>query len=192
MPGAEIQTAELVRHALSNGKEVFVPWLYATAERDRGRDGYLPKRAMDMVRLRDVADFEGLGRDAWGIPTVGDGQGRERLVGGEAGGNGEGHEDGNGKGKEKGEAVKGLDMMLLPGVAFQKLEGDKRVRRLGHGKGFYDFFLRRYAERYGEGIRLFGLALKEQVLEGQEGEVPVGEHDCLLHGIVVGNGNVVE
>lgn len=190
MPSSELSTTSIVRHALENGKAVFVPYLHATTARDTGADGYLPKRCMDMVRLHGLEDFEGLERDSWGIPTVGsEGVGeRERILGGD-------------REKRDGEGG-GLDLMLLPGVAFGKVkgedEGNDMVRRLGHGKGFYDFFVTRYrgriaTAREGEDWKeplLVGLALKEQVLEDGE-EVPLGDHDALLDGLVVGDGRIL-
>ncbi|KFY36024.1 hypothetical protein V494_05384 [Pseudogymnoascus sp. VKM F-4513 (FW-928)] len=180
MPSAELSTAAIVRDALVNGKRVFVPYLHVATERDRGRDGYLPKRCMDMVRLHGVEDFEGLENDSWGIPTVSDEglEKRERVLGGER----EGH----------------LDLMLLPGVAFQPINGgdeDGVIRRLGHGMGFYDFFIRRYREKTQEMAEaeplLVALALKEQVLEDGDVGVPQGEHDAILDGLVIGDGRIL-
>lgn len=180
MPSAELSTAAIVRDALLKGKKVFVPYLHLTTEKDRGRDGYLPKRCMDMVRLHGLEDFEGLENDSWGIPTVADEgiEKRERVLGGEREGQ--------------------LDLMLLPGVAFQPMNGgdeDGKIRRLGHGMGFYDFFIRRNREKTEEmaGVQplLVALALKEQVLTDGDAEVPLGEHDALLDGLVVGDGRII-
>lgn len=71
MPHSEIQTLPLVRHALEQGKQVYVPLIPA-----QGR--------MTMVRLYDDDGGSGTGdgweRDRWGIPIVGPerpaGQGR--------------------------------------------------------------------------------------------------------------------
>ncbi|KFX87273.1 hypothetical protein V490_08393 [Pseudogymnoascus sp. VKM F-3557] len=180
MPSAELSTAAIVRDALGKGKQVFVPYLHVATERDQGRDGYLPKRCMDMVRLHGLEDFEGLESDSWGIPTVSDEglEKRERVLGGERSGQ--------------------LDLMLLPGVAFQPINGggeDGMIRRLGHGMGFYDFFIRRCREKSEEmaekGPLLVALALKEQVLEKEDEEVPLGDHDALLDGLVVGDGRII-
>jgi len=44
----------------------------------------------------------------------------------------------------------------------------------------------------GTDILLYGLALEEQFLEPEKGtSVPVGEQDFLLHGLFVGDGNIV-
>ena len=80
---------------------------------------------MDMVSLHSEADYEALEPDSWGIPTPTDASITERkrcLVD-------------TGAGSE----CESLDMIIMPGVAF-----DDRLARLGHGKGFYDFFLQRY------------------------------------------------
>jgi 5-formyltetrahydrofolate cyclo-ligase len=194
MPSGEVQTDEIVRHALSAGKDVFVPYLHRNeqAEARSGESGGgAPKKVMDMVRLRGVGDYEGLERDAWGIPTVTeDGLvGRDRVLGGP--------EDG-GVGRRR----VSLDLMLMPGVAFEVEEGERgMVGRLGHGKGFYDYFLHRYRSFHEHGtektpdakMALFGLALKEQVLRDAQGpHVPVGPLDSLLDGLIVGDGQIVD
>lgn len=187
MPASELSTTHIVQQALLDGKEVFVPYLHKSSESDRGPDGYLPARCMDMVKLRDWADFEGLERDRWNIPTVPDeaADGKESILGGRGG-----------VGKDEG-VVEGLDLMLLPGVAFQ-VGKEGEVRRLGHGKGFYDFFLRRLrsgieakADRADGWPKLVGLALQEQVLAATEEELPMGENDQRLDTVVVGDGRML-
>lgn len=189
MPKHELSTNRIVHQALHDGKEVFIPYLHKSIESDRGPDGYLPMRCMDMVKLRDWADFDGLEMDRWNIPTVPhEGvEGRERILGGM---------EGVGKGKGRG-GVEGLDLMLLPGVAFQVGTAGE-IRRLGHGKGFYDFFLRRLrsgieveGERAKGWPKLVGLALEEQLLAETEDELPMGENDQRLDGVVVGDGRIL-
>lgn len=191
MPKHELSTSLIVHQALKDGKDVFVPYLHKSTEKDRGQDGYLPARCMDMVKLRDWQDFESLEEDRWHIPTipsesVGE---RESILGGRGG-------VGKGDGK-----VEGLDLMLLPGVAFQ-VGAQGEVRRLGHGKGFYDFFLRHLRhsiEQQGEveggkgkgWPKLVGLALEEQLLSESEEDLPMGENDQRLDSVVVGDGRIL-
>ncbi|KAI0521180.1 5-formyltetrahydrofolate cyclo-ligase [Xylaria bambusicola] len=185
MPGCELQTDSIVRHALASGKRVFVPYLHKSGL----PPGEGPMRLMDMVSLRDVEDYESLQRDKWGIPSV-DGatvHERQRSIG-ELGG--ESATDAS------------LDLILMPGVAFDFDPETGAMRRLGHGKGFYDYFLHRYAlavrtektsapSRDGSSVLLYALALKEQLLSPTSGEaVPVGPHDQPLDGIVLGDGQI--
>lgn len=143
MPAAEAQTDLLVQDALKAGKKVFVPFLYTPpSDSDAAVSGEGPKKkprkVMDLLRLRE-GEFEALGRDAWGIPSLSvEGvEGRENAMGGEGlslvrrGGGGE-----QGKGE-----TGGLDLVVVPAVAF-----DKQMNRLGHGAGFYDAFLTRFCE----------------------------------------------
>ncbi|KAJ3478647.1 hypothetical protein NLG97_g8519 [Lecanicillium saksenae] len=177
MPAAEAQTDAIVRHALGAGKQVFVPYLHKStlAEPDT------PTRIMDMVHLRSVQDYESLGRDKWGIPSIDDAAvaGRERILGDSPG--------------NFGPSPATLDLMLVPGVAFNA-DPETGIRRLGHGKGFYDFFLNRYYARaaehggHGSSLQLVGLALKEQWLNAEDGEVPMGVYDRRLHSLILGNG----
>jgi len=181
MPTGEIQTDAIVRHALDVGKQVFVPYLHKA----QNPLPDTPRSLMDMVDLRSLSDYESLDRDTWGIPTVNPEtvEQREHIL-------------------QTSQREKGLDLILLPGVAFQTEESSGFVKRLGHGKGFYDYFLHRYRESQkshvkepsknpGRDVLLYGLALKEQFLEATTEEVPIGEHDSLLHGLVIGDGGLV-
>lgn len=182
MPTGEIQTDAIVRHALMNGKKVFVPYIHTSG----ALSPEAPKSVMDMVNLRSLAEYESLKRDNWGIPTISPNtmEGRARIL------------------NDSTEDSLSLDLILVPGVAFDTDARTGLVRRLGHGKGFYDYFLHRYNESRadrstqslspGPGVLLYGLALAEQVLDAKTGEsVPVGEQDHLLHGLLVGDGIIV-
>ncbi|KAI0406769.1 5-formyltetrahydrofolate cyclo-ligase [Xylaria palmicola] len=183
MPGCEIQTDPIVRHALSSGKRVFVPYLHKSGL----PPGEGPVRLMDMVGLKDIRDYESLQRDKWDIPSVDSAtvDERQRSIG---------ELDGEGS------ADAPLDLILLPGVAFDLDPETDVVRRLGHGKGFYDYFLHRYAlaidtggasSKDGASVLLYALALKEQFLSPTSGEtVPVGPHDQPLDGVVLGDGQI--
>lgn len=181
MPSAEVQTDEIVRHALASGKHVFVPYLHKSPE---SSNPALPARVMDMVRLNDVQDYESLKRDKWGIPSIDPAtvHDRQRILGGTD----SQHSD---------QAT--LDLVLMPGVAFDVAPQSDEIRRLGHGRGFYDLFLERYAEKLkklnvkGPSVLLYGLGLKEQFLSSATEEVPVGAYDQPLHGLILGDGKTV-
>lgn len=138
-----------------------------------------------MVLLKSVEDYESLKRDKWGIPSIDSDtvDERQRILG-----QPEAHHG----------PLSTLDMILLPGVAFD-FDETGGVRRLGHGRGFYDFFLNRYLARQGlhagddRTLQLYGLALSEQLLpEGSDEEVPMEPQDRRLHGLVVGDGKIRE
>ncbi|CAI6090048.1 hypothetical protein V2G26_006494 [Clonostachys chloroleuca] len=176
MPAAEIQTDAIVRHALREGKQVFVPYLHKSPLETPDT----PARVMDMVHLKNLQDYDSLKRDSWGIPSIDPAtvHERQRILGGP----GVHHSD-----------KSTLDLILVPGVAFDTDEAGA-IRRLGHGKGFYDFFLNRYMEKAGENtLRLYGLALTEQFIpDSSELSVPIGQYDRKLHGLVLGNGEIKE
>lgn len=125
MPGGEISTSDIVRNALGNGKKVFIPYTYTLDTPDQGQ----PKSIMDMLELHSMTDFDSLKPDKWGIPTPSTESisSRANCFGGTGVTNG------------KTNGIKdGLDLIVMPGMAF-----DAQFGRLGHGKGFYDFFLTR-------------------------------------------------
>ncbi|KAG0649065.1 putative 5-formyltetrahydrofolate cyclo-ligase [Hyphodiscus hymeniophilus] len=178
MPTGELQTDAIVRHALGAGKQVFVPYLFKPSNPPPDT----PKSVMDMVDVRSLPDYDSLKRDSWGIPTMEADtvEGRERILN---------------------KRSQPLDAILMPGVAFDIDPESGFIRRLGHGKGFYDYFLHRYKQIYGSrdetspgtDVLLYGLALEEQFLKSDSGtSVPVGKHDNLLHGMIVGDGEIVE
>lgn len=181
MPSGEVQTDAIVRDALASGKQVYVPYLYKTPfPLDES-----PPRIMDMVRLRDIQDYESLRRDKWGIPSIDASTVDERqwILGG---------------GAEASHLDSTLDLILVPGVAFDIDPQTGRLRRLGHGKGFYDFFIKRLTESTASldhgrtsPTVLCGLALSEQFLpQDFETPVPVAPHDKVLDGVVLGSGEV--
>lgn len=181
MPVGEIQTDAIVRHALDSGKQVFVPYLHKSPFQDANS----PARVMDMVHLRSVQDYESLANDKWGIPSIDPStvHERQRILGGP---------------DAQKPDVATLDLMLMPGVAFD-LDNASSIRRLGHGKGFYDFFLNRYLANVdatvagSQPLQFYGLALSEQLLSGETGEqVPMGRYDRTLGGLVLGDGRVIK
>jgi 5-formyltetrahydrofolate cyclo-ligase len=198
MPASEAQTDLLVRDALRSNKQVFVPFLY-TPTHEVAPGGGKQRKVMDLLRLRSESEYDGLSKDAWGIPSlnvdsVGD---RENAMGGKgltlAG-------DGIADDGDAG----GLDLVVVPAVAF-----DTHLDRLGHGAGFYDAFLTRFCSQgkrakpyLGEStsskqsIRTpvtdpsqVGLCLTEQIL-GQEHKIPTAEWDWKVDGVAVGDGSV--
>lgn len=183
MPNGEVQTDAIVRHAFESGKQVFVPYLHKA----QNPPPETPRSVMEMVDLRSLLDYESLQRDSWGIPTIDTAtvEHREHILKGST------------------TESKPLDMIIMPGVAFDIDSKTGYVRRLGHGKGFYDYFLHNYMQNSGSqgreatnpriDVSLCGLALHEQYLTTEMGlSVPVGEHDNLLHSLVVGDGKVLE
>jgi 5-formyltetrahydrofolate cyclo-ligase len=73
-----------------------------------------------------------------------------------------------------------LDVLLLPGVAFTA-----SCKRLGHGAGFYDDFLKRYRQMHQKLPILVGVALPQQMVP--EENVPLEEHDEVLDFVVAGD-----
>ncbi|KAI5779435.1 5-formyltetrahydrofolate cyclo-ligase [Peziza echinospora] len=162
MPHREIQTHHLLEHAFANGKEEKA----VEAEKGKDKDARdTPPNLMDMLHLPSLSAYLSLPRDSWGIPTLPSTAPSEAR---------------NSLSVEEGES-RGLDIVILPGVAFGT-DG----RRLGHGKGYYDYC-------GVEGKRrmpvLVGTALEEQVFG--EGEVPVDGKDWLVDVLVTGDGRVV-
>lgn len=126
MPGKEVSTRDIVLDAFSQGKSVYVPYIYIVDEA-KSKD-----KVMDMLKLRDQTDFDSLVPDSWGIPSLD----KESV-----------HQRGNalgGKGLFKDaeaplNASPDLDLIFMPAVAF-----DQSRNRLGHGKGFYDRYLHKF------------------------------------------------
>jgi len=158
MPTAELRTDELVKQALRDNKQVFIPYtrpILTKAQRVGLSIEQIRKHdEMEMLRLRDLADFDGLIPNSWGIrefppdslPT------RENAL--------------------DPDTAQSLDLILMPGLAF-----DHQLNRLGHGKGYYDEYLSRcaaFSQRHGlDRPRTIALALDEQIISEEEhGQIP--------------------
>ncbi|KAL5413200.1 hypothetical protein PMIN04_009511 [Paraphaeosphaeria minitans] len=172
MPAGEISTTGIVRDALSQGKTVFIPYTYAL---DAPKEGQ-PRSIMDMVELRSVNDFESLQPDKWNIPTPTADSIPDRAN--SFGGKGASHGD-----VTIGSEDVGLDLIVMPGMAF-----DSNFGRLGHGKGFYDYFLHRCHDASQVPFRV-GLALTEQLLSPNEA-VPMDKSDFRLDALITGDGEL--
>lgn len=92
-------------------------------------------RKMDMVKLTDEADWAALPATLWGIRQPPLGEAREDAL-----------------------ATGGVDVAVVPGVAF-----DGRGGRLGHGGGFYDAWLTEHARVCGTQPFTIALAFSAQV-----------------------------
>lgn len=124
MPGREASTHDIVLRAFDDGKSVFVPYLHS--------DEISKSKIMDMLQLQGREDFNSLKPDAWGIPSIPKDSvdNRRNALGGMGISN-------LALGDQK--SIPILDLIFMPAVVF-----DQSLRRLGHGKGFYDRYLQKY------------------------------------------------
>ena len=132
---------------MDGGKEVDT-WPIVSELLSRGAGVCVPRVTgqqpsdMAMLRLSSLEQAQGFGRTRWGIPEP-------------SASEAEAMEDAT----ESAE----LSLLLVPAVAF-----DARCGRLGHGRGYYDAFVRRQrALKRGEGggVTVVGLALREQIID---------------------------
>ena len=105
-------------------------------------------KQMEMVKLFSMEDYEKLPLTKWNIKQPDYNEPRENAL--ECG---------------------GLDLIILPGVAFTT-DG----KRLGHGMGYYDKFLATCLKKQQQKPHLIGLAFNEQLGE----DIPISESDVPL------------
>ncbi|XP_037825625.1 5-formyltetrahydrofolate cyclo-ligase [Lucilia sericata] len=138
----ELDTSDLLSECFRLEKHVFVP----TYEGSQ----------MEMVRLKDLQDYETLPLTKWHIKQPNIKDGRENALT-------NGH---------------GIDLFLIPGVAFTLSGG-----RMGHGMGYYDKYLKRHQTTYpNKKTTLMALAFREQIVD--EESLPLDTHDVRLHTII--------
>ncbi|RDB29725.1 putative 5-formyltetrahydrofolate cyclo-ligase [Hypsizygus marmoreus] len=151
MPSGELDTSSLILEILDRGKTLFVPKI-------ESKDGH-----MDFLRVYGKDDLNSLPSGVWGIKEpepFWQGSKRQNVLD---------------------TSCDGLDIILLPGVAF-----DQSLSRLGHGKGYYDRFITSYSSTGRPRPLLVALALREQVLE--DNIVPVAAHDWKMDLVVTPDG----
>ncbi|XP_075165611.1 methenyltetrahydrofolate synthetase [Haematobia irritans] len=138
----EVDTNDLLSECFRLEKHVFVP----TYEGSN----------MEMVRLKNLKDYDSLPMTKWKIKQPRADEGRENALT-------NGH---------------GIDLFLIPGVAFTLIGG-----RMGHGMGYYDAYLTRHHAAYpNKKTTLMALAFREQIVD--EKELPLEPHDVKLHSII--------
>ena len=162
MPKGEVVTRIIIHDALRQGKQIFVPYIYNS----KVYAHFKPRSAMDMVSLHSNSDYEALEPDAWGIPTVAQCSVAKRIriledSGSSSGTDSQGIPDSETRSRSRKIESRKLDLIVMPGVAF---DGD--LGRLGHGKGFYDSFLKRYHDSR---ISLLGEEMKMPFLGACQG-----------------------
>jgi len=116
-----------------------------------GKKCYIPKyfmnsSKMEMVRLQDRQDYTALPLTKWKIKQPADDDIREEAL----------------------DCVDGLDLILVPGLAFTQTGA-----RCGRGRGYYDTYLAMAKERLNNPPITVALAFKEQVVDN----VPTDQHD---------------
>ncbi|EJC97745.1 5-formyltetrahydrofolate cyclo-ligase [Fomitiporia mediterranea MF3/22] len=133
-----------------------------------GKSLFVPKIAnrkenrMDFLQVYSLEDLDSLPSGVWGIKEPDaefEGRRRANVF------------DSN---------IEPLDMILVPGVAF-----DTKMSRLGHGKGYYDYFINNYTRTRPKPV-LLALSLREQIVP--IGEIPMAEHDRRMDAIVTPDG----
>lgn len=185
MPQSEAQTDSLIRDALSSSqaKKVFVPYIHSVKNDDTTSKKRTTK-IMDMMQLKTVEEYAGLEKDGWGIPKLSDEgiEERENAMGWKGLSM---DTDGSRVEKDDNAAEGGLDLIVVPAVAF-----DRKLNRLGHGAGFYDKFLtRNFGDEKRRKPYLFGLCLAEQIVP--EGKLATEPWDWRVDAVAVGDGTLL-
>ncbi|OXU29145.1 5-formyltetrahydrofolate cyclo-ligase [Nasonia vitripennis] len=117
----------------------------------KGKQVFVPRyqgKKMEMVQLYSMEDYDKLPLTKWNIKQPSIKEIREDAL-------------------ETG----GLDLIILPGVAFTK-----SGKRLGHGMGYYDKYLESIALHEKRMPYLVAVAFNEQIYE----DIPTNEKDFLL------------
>ncbi|XP_055840116.1 5-formyltetrahydrofolate cyclo-ligase [Episyrphus balteatus] len=153
----DFKKAQTISIYLSTSTEVDTTNLL-TEMFQQGKKVFVPtynKNVMEMVKLDSMLDYESLPLTKWNIKQPNISDGRENAL-----------------------TCGGIDLFIVPGVAFSRKGG-----RLGHGMGFYDKYFKRHSETYPDKKSiLMAIAFKEQIVPVTE--LPLAEHDVILDYVV--------
>ncbi|CAL7940601.1 unnamed protein product [Xylocopa violacea] len=118
---------------------------------EKGKEVFVPRyngKRMEMVKLLSMEDYEKLPLTKWNIKQPNFDEPRENAL-----------------------QTGGLDLVLVPGVAFTA-----SGKRLGHGMGYYDKFLDMCFKNQQKRPHTIAVAFNEQLWE----DIPTSENDVLL------------
>ncbi|KAH7098967.1 nagb/rpia/CoA transferase-like protein [Auriculariales sp. MPI-PUGE-AT-0066] len=164
MPHGEVRTDALARALIERGKTLYLPRIVPIEPPVAAQLAVpsAPSTKMVMLKIQNIDDLSAIQPSGpWGL--------REPTLDGR-------------------ESASTLDLILCPGVAFDR--SLPHPQRLGHGKGYYDTFIRSlstpttssHTSIVGRQPILVALALREQLLDA--GAVPTDALDVPLDFVV--------
>ncbi len=164
---SEVETMPLIRRAMEDGKEVYLPRVMPSAYQEKTGE-------MEFYRVTDAGDLDNLEISRWGIPEPPALEERRFIPEENAEGKTEGNTEGNTESnteenakenaKESAkESSNGQILMIMPGAAF-----DRSCNRIGYAGGFYDRYLGRFPA-----CETMALAFSLQITD----EIPAEAHD---------------
>ncbi|XP_058794657.1 5-formyltetrahydrofolate cyclo-ligase isoform X2 [Phymastichus coffea] len=121
----------------------------------KGKEAFVPRyhgQKMEMVKINSMEDYHKLPLTKWNIKQPSVNEIRENALD-------------NG----------GLDLVILPGMAFTK-----NGKRLGHGMGYYDKYLHMITRCQNKKPYTIAVAFNEQLHE----DIPTNEQDFILDAIL--------
>ncbi|ODQ51630.1 5-formyltetrahydrofolate cyclo-ligase-like protein [Saitoella complicata NRRL Y-17804] len=163
MPKHEIQTLDIASAVLQQGR-LGCRLIISSLTMSTGKFLFVPRinaSTMSMVPISSVSSLTALPRNKWGIPEPTEEDPAEEAL-----------------------STGGLNLIVVPAVAF-----DRDMARLGHGKGYYDKYIKACEEKMGRRPLLVGLCLEEQVVE--VGKIPMTDWDERVDMVVLGDGSVM-
>lgn len=160
LPANELHTDAILDSCFRTGKRVFLPRIEQLHVFDEQPAFPGQKSCLHFLSVRSRAETDALqprGKYQIREPDYAPDLGNDLLTGNEP-----------------------LDLLLLPGVAFTSTG-----RRLGHGAGFYDDFIKRYRAKHGTVPLLVGIGLPDQLVE-DESVLQLEPHDEPLDYVILG------
>lgn len=161
LPDIELETNHLLAHALNSNKKVFLPRIEKLEKFNDYKRFEKQKSCLHFLSVSSmdqVNNFIPRGKYQIREPDYEPNMGNDMI-----------HSDTK------------IDVLFLPAVAYAK-DG----RRLGHGGGFYDDFIKRYQTHFNHRPLLVGIGLEEQLIMNSQ-DILLEPHDECLDYVIVGN-----
>lgn len=161
LPTKELQTDKIISNCFLNNKKVYLPRIEPLKTFNDKKNFVNQKSCLHFLSVENQLEIDNLlprGKYQIREPTYHLNNSNDLLLNNEK-----------------------LDILLLPGVAFTK-----NCKRLGHGAGFYDDFIKRYREKFNNLPLLIGIGLPDQLIDDHN-LLKIEEHDELLDYVIIGD-----